>query len=101
MIWRNSPLLVTPPTVTATGPLPAPTGTRIEIWPLSQAVAVPAPTPLNVTVLIPWAASKLYPQMVTTEPGFANAGAIDPRNGPSETGAYSSAEDRGTLPLYP
>jgi hypothetical protein len=47
------PLLATPPTVTTTLPVVAPLGTLTVMLPALQLAAVPALTPLKVTVLLP------------------------------------------------
>ena len=61
------PLLATPATVTTTFPVVAPTGTVTAMLVGLQLVGVAA-SPLNVTVLAPWDAPKLAPEMVTEEP---------------------------------
>jgi hypothetical protein len=57
-------LLATPPTVTTTFPVVAPLGTGTTILVAVQLVGVAAVL-LNVTVLLPWAAPKPVPVMVT------------------------------------
>jgi len=65
-------LLATPLTVTTTLPDVAPLGTGIRMLVRVQLVAVPA-TPLNVTVLLPWAEPKLVPVIVMDAPTVAEA----------------------------
>src|SRR4029077_5324254 len=62
---NGTPLLATPPTVTATFPVVAPAGTGTVMLVADHAVGV-AGTPLNDTVLPPWAAPKFVPVIVTT-----------------------------------
>ncbi len=62
-----TPLLATPPTVTTTLPVVAPLGTDTTMLVALQLVGVPA-TPLNVTVLVPCAAPKFVPVIVTDVP---------------------------------
>jgi len=69
-----TPLLAVPPTVTTTFPVVAPVGTGITIVVAFQLVAVPAPVPLNVTVLVPWLPPKFAPVIVTNVPTCADAG---------------------------
>jgi len=59
------PLLFTPPTVTTTFPLVAPIGTcAVMLVFVHDAVGiVPAETPLNVTVLVPWDEPKFAPDI--------------------------------------
>jgi hypothetical protein len=66
-------LLATPPTVTTTFPVVAPAGTAAEILVALQLVGVAA-VPLNVTVLVPGAAPKFVPEMVTVVPTMPDAG---------------------------
>jgi hypothetical protein len=63
-----TPLLATPPTVTTTFPVLAPTGTLMVMLVALHAVAVPADVPLKVTVLVPWLAPKFVPVTVTAVP---------------------------------
>jgi hypothetical protein len=59
---KTTPLLTTPPTVTTTLPVVAPFGTFATMLVAVQRLAVPALTPLNVTVLlVPWLDPKLAP----------------------------------------
>src|SRR5580692_5116155 len=64
---KVTPLLAWPPTVTTAGPVVAPAGTSVvrlvEVHPVGV-VAVP----LNVTVLVPCAAPKFVPAIVTDVP---------------------------------
>src|SRR5438270_637699 len=60
----GSALLVEPPTVTTTLPVVAPAGTGTTMLVADQVVGV-ALVPLNVTVLVPFAAPKFVPAMVT------------------------------------
>jgi hypothetical protein len=62
---KVTPLLAVPPTVTTTLPVVAPAGTAMLV--VLQLVGVAA-VPLNVTVLVPWAAPKFVPVMVTELP---------------------------------
>jgi len=62
------PLLATPPTVTITLPVVAPDGTFTVIEVALQVVAVPAETPLNLTVLVPCVDPKFVPVIVTATP---------------------------------
>ena len=64
---KFTPLLATPPTVTATFPVVAPLGTGTVILVALQTVGVPA-VPLNVTVLVPCVAPKFVPVIVTAVP---------------------------------
>lgn len=65
---NDMPLLARPPTVTTTFPVAAPAGTLTVMLVALQLLAVPADTPLNVTVLVPCVAPKLPPVIVTNEP---------------------------------
>lgn len=65
---NGTPLLATPPMITTTGPVVAPEGTTTVMLVALQLVAVPAETPLNVTLLIPCDAPKFEPAMVTEVP---------------------------------
>src|SRR5579884_91031 len=56
----NRILTVCPPIVTTRGPVVAAAGTVVSIRPAVQFVGV-AGTPLNVTVLVPWAAPNPEP----------------------------------------
>jgi hypothetical protein len=68
-----TPLLVTPSSVTVTGPLVAPDGTtRVTLVSL-QALAL-ATKPLNWTVLLPWFGAKPEPLIVTVPPDEAAEG---------------------------
>ena len=60
-------LLVAVPTVTTTFPVVAPAGTGTVMLLALQPLGLPA-VPLKVTVLVPWAAPKLVPTIVTTVP---------------------------------
>lgn len=73
---KRTPLLDAPRTVTATLPVVAPLGTGITMLPPLQLVAVPAETPLNVTVLEPWLEPKFAPEMVTEVPRDPEVGLI-------------------------
>src|SRR6266852_510133 len=64
---KLTPLLPSPPTVTTTLPVVAPAGTSTTTLVALQLVAVAA-TPLNVTVLVPCAAPKFAPLIVTEVP---------------------------------
>lgn len=61
-------LLGRPPTVTIMLPVVAPPGTFTVMLIALHALAVPAETPLNVTVLLPWLDPKFDPEMVSVEP---------------------------------
>src|SRR5262249_49411218 len=60
-----TPLLSVPPTFTTMLPVVAPAGTRATILESLQLEALAA-VPLNLTVLVPWVAPKLAPEIVTT-----------------------------------
>ena len=62
-----TPLLAKPPTVTTTLPVVAPAGTGTTML-VAAHVAGVAVVPLNVTVLVPCAAPKLDPVIVTDVP---------------------------------
>jgi hypothetical protein len=62
---NGTALLTTPPTVTITFPVAAPGGTSTVMLEALQLLAVPAETPLKVTVLVPCDAPKLDPAIVT------------------------------------
>jgi len=64
---KLTPLLATPATVTTTFPVVAPTGTATVMLVPLQLVGVPA-VPLNVTVLVPCAAPKFVPVIITAVP---------------------------------
>jgi hypothetical protein len=64
---KLTPLLITPPTVTTTLPVVAPLGTAAVMLVALQPVDVAA-IPLNVTVLVPCAAPKFAPMIVTAVP---------------------------------
>jgi hypothetical protein len=65
---KLTPLLAKPLTVTTTLPVLAPPGT-VTVMPVAPHMeAVPALTPLKVTVLLPWFAPKLLPAMLTAAP---------------------------------
>jgi hypothetical protein len=68
-----TPLLATPPTVTTTFPVVAPAGTAATMLVALQLAGVAA-VPLKLTVLVPCAAPKLEPLMVTDAPINPNAG---------------------------
>ena len=70
---KLSPLLACPPTVTTTLPVVAPVGTGTVILVADHAVGVPA-VPLKVTVLVPWLAPKLAPEMTTDVPTTPDVG---------------------------
>jgi hypothetical protein len=67
-------LLASPPTVTTTFPVVAPAGTATMMLVALQLVTVAA-VPLNVTVLVPWAAPKPVPVIVTAVPTGPDVGA--------------------------
>src|SRR5262249_8653358 len=67
------PLLATPPTVTTTGPVIAPSGT-CTLTLLSLHADGVATVPLNVTVLASCVAPKFAPEIVTSVPGRPNEG---------------------------
>lgn len=69
-----TPLLATPPTVTTIFPVLAPEGTTTLILDALQLLAVPAETPLNVTLLVPCEAPKFAPVMVTAVPTCPDVG---------------------------
>jgi len=70
---KATPLLATPPTVTATLPVVAPAGTGTVMLVALQLDGVAA-VPLNVTVLVPWAEPKFAPEIVTDVPTAPNVG---------------------------
>lgn len=70
---KGTLLLVTPFTVTTTLPVLAFAGTDTVIPDCPQAVGVAA-TPLNVTVLAPWAKPKPVPEIDTEVPGAPDVG---------------------------
>jgi hypothetical protein len=70
---KLTPLLATPPTVTTTLPVVAPAGTGATMLAALQLVGVAA-VPLKLTVLVPCAAPKLEPLMVTEAPTNPDAG---------------------------
>jgi hypothetical protein len=70
---NTTPLLATPPTVTTTFPEVAPVGTCVTILDALQVVTV-ATLPLKVTVLVPWVAPKLAPEIVTDVPAAPVSG---------------------------
>jgi hypothetical protein len=65
---NGSPLLAAPDTVTTTFPVVAAAGTFTVTLVALQADAVPADTPLNVTVLLPWLAPNPVPLIVSAVP---------------------------------
>lgn len=65
---KATPLLATPPTVTTTLPVVAPVGTSTSMLVALQLLAVPAETPLNVTVLLPCGVPKFEPVTVIFAP---------------------------------
>jgi hypothetical protein len=64
---NTTPLLATPPTVTTTLPVVAPTGTSATMIVSDQLVGVTA-VPLKVTVLVPCVVPKIVPVIVTNVP---------------------------------
>src|SRR5260370_28676136 len=64
---KGRPLLATPPTVTMTLPVVAPTGTGTSMLVAVQFVGVPA-VPFNVTGVSPSVGPQFVPTMVTTAP---------------------------------
>jgi hypothetical protein len=70
---KPTPLLATPPTVTTTFPVVAPAGTAATILVALQLVGV-ASVPLNVRVLVPRAAPKFAPAIVTDAPTNPDVG---------------------------
>src|SRR5439155_10968986 len=79
-----TPLLVPPPTVTTMLPVVAPAGTGTTMLVPDQLVGV-AVVPLNVTVLVPWAAPKFVPVIVTDVPTGPLVGARLVMLGPAIT----------------
>ncbi len=71
---KPTPLLTTPPTVTTTFPVVAAGGTVTPMLVALQELAVPADTPLNVTVLVPCVAPKLVPVIATGVPTAPDVG---------------------------
>jgi hypothetical protein len=70
---KLTPLLATPPTVTTTLPVVAPAGTDATMLVALQLVTAAA-IPLNVTPLVPCAAPKFAPVIVTDAPTNPDAG---------------------------
>lgn len=70
---KLTPLLATPPTVTATLPVVAPAGTGTAMLVADQLVGV-AKIPLNLTVLVPWVAPKFAPVIDTEVPNTPETG---------------------------
>jgi len=70
---NEMPLLDRLFTVTTTGPDVAPVGTGTVMLLGPQAVGKPE-TPLNVTVLVPWAVPKFDPEIVTEVPNGPDVG---------------------------
>jgi hypothetical protein len=68
-----TPLLATPPTVTTTFPVVAPAGTAATMLDALQLVAVAVAAP-NFTVLVPCAAPKFAPLIVTDAPTTPDVG---------------------------
>jgi len=66
--------LATPPITTTTGPVVAPEGTTTVMLVALQLVAVPADTPLNVTLVTPCDAPKFEPAMITEVPTGPDVG---------------------------
>src|SRR5207253_1212291 len=75
---KATPLLAAPPAVTVTFPVVAPLGTGTTMLVVDHEVGV-ASVPLNVTVLAPWVAPKLFPVIVTAAPTPPVAGVSDVR----------------------
>ena len=73
---KLTPLLATPPTVTATFPVVAPAGTGTTMLVAVQLVGVAA-IPLNVTVLVPCETPRLVPVIVTDEPIAPDVGFME------------------------
>jgi len=67
MTVKFTPLLVTPPTVTTTGPVVAPVGTVTTML-VELQVDTAAVVPLKVTVLVPCVAPKFVPVIVIDRP---------------------------------
>src|SRR5581483_5168181 len=65
---NDTPVLETPPTVTTTFPVVAPSGTTTPTLEALQLGIVTAFVPLKVTVLLPWLVPKLLPEIVTSVP---------------------------------
>jgi hypothetical protein len=80
---KLTPALATPPTVTTTFPVVAPTGTVTTMLVALQLVAV-ADVPLNFTVLVPWVVPKLEPVIVTVAPTSPDVGFSPVMLGPEE-----------------
>ena len=70
---KFTPLLATPPTVTTTLPVVAPAGTVVTMLVALQLVTA-AVIPLNFTVLVPCAAPKFTPVIVTAVPTTPEVG---------------------------
>jgi hypothetical protein len=73
MTVKFTPLLATPPTVTTTFPVVAPAGTGATMLAALQLVGAAA-VPLNVNVLVPCAAPKFAPVIVTVLPTAPDVG---------------------------
>jgi hypothetical protein len=65
---KGDPLLACPPTVTTTFPVVAPVGTFTAMLVEVQEVTTVTAVPLKLTVLLPCAAPKLVPVIVTETP---------------------------------
>jgi hypothetical protein len=78
---KLTPLLATPPTVTTTFPLVAPTGTGTMMLVPLQLVGV-AVVPLNFTVLVPCVPPKFVPAIVTGDPKAPDSGPMVRMLGP-------------------
>jgi hypothetical protein len=72
---NTTPLLTTPPTVTATAPVVAPLGTVAAMVVALQLVGVVG-NPLNATALDPCVAPKFVPKITTDEPIAPDVGLI-------------------------
>src|SRR6266404_5293923 len=70
---KLTPLLATPPTVTTTFPVVAPTGTGAAMLVALQPVGVVA-VPFNVTVLVPCGDPKFVPVITTGVPTAPDVG---------------------------
>jgi hypothetical protein len=77
--------------VTTTLPVIVPDGTFTVILEALQLAAVPAGTPLNVTVLVPWEVPKFDPAIVTGAPACPLFGVINEMLGGSVPLAALSA----------
>jgi hypothetical protein len=97
---KSRPLLAIPPTVTSTLPVVAPVGTGTTMLVSPQLVAV-AIVPLKVMVLVPCAAPKIVPVIVTDVPTGPEFGERLAMRGSTTFNLYNSALESAPLLLFP